>query len=69
MRYKVPRCPFCQTANERHVYIQPPMAPPTVLVLHSWSILSAVCFLRDVRARLFGPIHEYLDMVVGANKG
>ena len=69
MSYKIAQCPFCRVANGRPVHVQPPVARPRVLVLRSLSILSAVCFLRDLRARLFGPTHEYLDMVVGVNKG
>lgn len=45
------------------------MARARVLVLENLSVLSAACLLRDIRARLFGPIHEYIDLVVAANKG
>lgn len=65
----VPLCPFCNEVNKRYVYLQPPMARPRVLLLENLSILSAVCLLRDIRSRLFGPVYEYLDLIIGANEG
>ncbi|RYC63895.1 hypothetical protein CHU98_g2320 [Xylaria longipes] len=53
----------------RQLYVQPAMARARVLVLRNLLVLSAVCLLRDIRTRLFGPIHKYVDLVVGVNKG
>ncbi|KAI0550157.1 hypothetical protein F4679DRAFT_221953 [Xylaria curta] len=65
----VRQCPFCKASNGRQLYVQPAMARARVLVLRNLSVLSAVCLIRDIRTRLFGPIHEYIDLVVGVNEG
>ncbi|KAI0836088.1 hypothetical protein F5Y06DRAFT_109197 [Hypoxylon sp. FL0890] len=69
MTYNLPLCPFCKHPNKRLLYLQPPAAKARVLVLENRSVLSAVSLLRDVRACLFGPIHEYLDLIIGCNDG
>ena len=40
-----------------------------MLIVGGLSVLSGVCFLRDIQARLFGPIHEYVDMFFGVDEG
>ncbi|KAJ2970336.1 hypothetical protein NUW58_g9728 [Xylaria curta] len=64
-------CSSCLVAyhNGRVLYVHPAMARARVLVLENLSVLSTVCLLRDIRTRLFGPIHEYIDLVVGVNEG
>ncbi|KAI1288773.1 hypothetical protein F5Y03DRAFT_79406 [Xylaria venustula] len=67
--YAVRQCPFCKSPNSRQLHVQPALARARVLVLENLSVLSAVCLIRDIRSRLFGPIYEYLDLVVGVNEG
>ncbi|KAI1357115.1 hypothetical protein F5Y08DRAFT_347324 [Xylaria arbuscula] len=52
---EIRQCPFSKAPKSRQLYTQPPMARARVLVLENPSVLSAVCFLQDIRTRLFRP--------------
>ncbi|KXJ85185.1 hypothetical protein Micbo1qcDRAFT_181019 [Microdochium bolleyi] len=58
----------CHVTNTRQLTLQPKGGRVRVLAMEHQSVLSTVCLLRELRARLHGPLHDYIDIVAGAGR-